>query len=291
MDDLKYLTIPVLCDSKLKLPYLIFENVNFQILLDSLSRKEIEKAFRIKYIDKKDGSYEAISTKHDYIDDEKIFHALHEAKLQIRIIPKQPYGVDQEIKERAGQALNVALGLLDEFSSWQYSGFSTVNTKVEYRSYKSALRTSLIDEVSIEKIRVIIEYVPTDKLPKHRFDTLLALIYSASHQGSAIDVSCVLYLAILEAIYVKDDKELSYKLSMRIAAELHLDSDFAEHIRKLYSKRGKVIHGSNKGDVFTNDDHYELEVLAKDALIRFVENPTSFEQSALDKLLLTKRLF
>ena len=118
--------------------------------------------------------------------------------------------------------------------------------------------------------------------------TLRALLNAAMQQPKAMDVSCSLFFSLLEAIYIQDanPSEKTYKLKMRIAKKLDKDYVFAKKIGKLYGKRSKVIHGTAKGGIFTQDDHRFIEELATNSLLLYLGTPNDFSQESLDRLLL-----
>lgn len=176
--------------------------------------------------------------------------------LQFRVLPKQSSGrVDESIRERVSMALECALGFFDEYVSWVFTDFSTVASRGAFRSHRSVRRSGTIGREEARVIASVLAYKESRELPQHKFDTLRALINAARHQSGALDVACVLYFSILEAIFVSDNKELNYKLSMRLTKYKNEDFDYATKIKKLYDKRGDVIHGSKKGNVFSQEDY------------------------------------
>lgn len=286
--NLKYLTFPLLIDTSLPIPTIIFENREYQVILDELTRDEIEHAFRVRYEDV-DGERLITTFFGDgYVQDDNMGYLLNDVKYQLRVVPLTKNAVSPEVKERVALALNVCLGMLDEYVSWQYESFSTIQSRGEYRSYKSTLGVSSLNADHVDSMRNILSYAPSDHLSEAKFKTLAALMYSAAHQGTSVDVSCVLYFSILESLYVKDEGELAYRLAIRISGSLGKDLQYMKRIKTLYGKRGKVIHGSHKGNVFNENDHAELESLAKISFIRFVKDPHLYTQDVLDDNLLSR---
>lgn len=290
MSVFKGLVIPLNLETKLSLPLVISDLPSAQIVLKPLTRDEIEKYFRLKIIDIETNKYQVHQTNDlDYFGDDNIGYFLHDARLQIFVSPKLDAFENNLLREKISFAMNCILGCSDEYASWLYSDpdFSTVHSKGEYRSYKTAVGVGDITQDHIDMMRKIIEYSPSDNIPEGKFNTIRALFNSATQQANARDVSCVLYFSVLEAVYVQDNTELGYKLSMRMAKKLNKDIAFVEKIRKLYKKRGNVIHGSQKGNLFLSSEHSDLEQLAKDSIVSYLTNPQSFTATAFDTHLLS----
>lgn len=286
----EYLTIPLNCTTKLTLPYAIYDSDRYKVVLKQFNEQDLEKAFRLKFESgDQPGSYRPVFTEpYGHFGDDNIAFALHGMQLQLCAIPKNGT-VDEVIRERLSIALECALGFLDEYVSWVHGGFSTVVSRGVYRSHRSTRTVGIFSEQEVETIRSILAYEESEHLPQHKFDTLRALLNAARHQAGASDVACVLYFSILEAIFVDDNKELGYKLSMRLTKYKSENFGYAKQISKLYGKRGKVIHGSNKGNVFTQEECQLIEALAKDAFVDILKSPISFTEGELDGQLLLNR--
>ncbi len=285
---LEALIIPLgYATTKLQLPYVIYECDDHRVCLERLTKGDIERSFRLKFIENEEtGSYQAVNTNpSDYFGDDNISFFLHSAELQIKVYPKNS-SIGDSVKSMVGLAMNCVLGVDDEYAAWQYQDFSTVATKGNYRSYKSSYGASSISENEVQQMRRILEYSPSEDIPEHRFQTLMALMNAATQQAGAADVSCVLYFSILESIYVKSNQELAYKLSMRIAKTRGEDLAFSKKLKKLYDKRSKVIHGTEKGSVFSEQEYQEIEKLAKQSLTDYLGEPRRFSEEQLDSLLL-----
>jgi hypothetical protein len=282
----EYLSIPLDGSTELELPYTIYDSDQYSVILKLFNEQDLERAFRLRFeSDEQSNSYRPVYINtYDHFDDNMTF-ALHGRQLQICAIPKSDT-IDEAVREKISIGLGCALGFFDEYASWVYDSFSTVVSRGAYRSHRSARGTSLIGQKETLIIKNVLAYRESEQLPQHKFDTLRALLNAARHQASASDVACVLYFSALEAIFVDDNKELGYKLSIRLTRHLNEDFDYFKHITKLYGKRGKVIHGSNKGDIFTQKECRLIESLAKDAFIEMLANPTSFTERELDGLLL-----
>lgn len=288
MDSLEALIIPLDgITTDFTLPHVIYTSDAFEITLKELTAADIERAFRLKIIeDTATGVYHMESTdQYCFYGDDHIMFFLHSAKHQIRITPKGSL-IDEKLRERMSVALECALGFFDEHVSWLYPTFATVASRGAYRSHRSARRSGVIGQAEVDIIQKFLLYQPSEHLPQHKFDTLCALLNAARHQAGASDVACVLYFSILEAVLVADNKELSYKLSIRLAKYLGKGYEYSKKVSKLYGKRGKVIHGSNKGNVFTGEEYLEIESLAKDLLAEIVADPSRFTEQALDSQLL-----
>lgn len=286
----EYLTIPLDCTTELTLPYTIYDSDRYKVVLKQFNEQDLEKAFRLKFESgDQPGSYRPVFTEpYGHFGDDNIAFALHDMQLQLCVMPKNGT-VDEAIRDRLSIALECALGFLDEYVSWVYDGFSTVASRGAYRSHRSARTVGIFSNKEAEAVKSILMYEESEHLPQHKFDTLRALLNAARHQAGASDVACVLYFSILEAIFVDDNKELGYKLSMRMAKYKGEDFSYAKRIAKLYGKRGKVIHGSNKGNVFTQEEYQLIETLAKDAFVDILRNPKSFTEEELDGQLLLNR--
>jgi hypothetical protein len=288
MNDLESLIIPLDgVATDLKLPYVVCSAEAYEVTLKELTKMDIERAFRLKIIeDPETGVYHMEPTdQHGFYGDDHIMFFLHDAKLQVCVTPKGGL-IDEKLRERVSMALECALGFFDEHVSWLYPTFATVASRGAYRSHRSARRLGVFGQNEVDTFQKILQYEQSEYLPDHKFDTLRALLNTARHQAGASDVACVLYFSILEAILVDDNKELSYKLSMRLAKYLGKDYEYAKKINKLYGKRGHVIHGSNKGNVFTGEEYLLVESLAKDFLVEIVADPSRFTEQALDSQLL-----
>lgn len=283
----EYLCVPLDTTTELELPYTVYDSNQYTVVLKSFNEQDLERSFRLRFENgEQPGSYRAVRTDpHDYFGDDAITFALHGRQLQLCAIPKNG-DVDEAIRERLSIGLECALGFFDEYVSWVHEGFSTVASRGAYRSHKSARSIGIIGEKEISTIKNVLAYEESENLPFHKFDTLRALLNAARHQAGASDVACVLYFSVLEAVFVDDNKELGYKLSMRLTKYKNKDFNYAKRIAKLYGKRGKVIHGSNKGNVFTQEEYFLIESLAKDAFVDILLNPTGFTESELDKQLL-----
>lgn len=283
----KYLCIPLDGETELELPDTIYDSPQYTVSLKPFTEQDLERAFRLRFESgEQPGSYRAIHTDpSNHFGDDAITFALKGKRLQLCVMPKDGV-VDESVRERISIGLECALGFFDEYASWVYDGFSTVASRGAYRSHKSSRRIGTIGKRETRIIESVLAYQESESLPLHKFDTLRALLNAARHQAGASDVACVLYFSLLEAIFVDDNKELGYKLSMRLAKHKNEDFDFAKSIAKLYGKRGKVIHGSNKGNVFRQEDYLLVESLAKDAFVDILLNPASFTATELDKQLL-----
>lgn len=283
----KYLSIPIDGTTKLTLPYTVYDAPDYKVILKDFNEHDLEKAFRLRFeTNEQPDSYRPIyADPHDYFGDDNMAFALHDRKLQLCAIPKAGI-VNEVVRERLSIGLECALGFLDEYVSWVYDGFATIASRGVYRSHRSARATGQIQEKELDTIKSVLAYQDSGELPQHKFDTLRALLNAARHQAGASDVACVLYFSVLEAIFVDDNKELGYKLSMRLAKYKNEDFDYSKRIAKLYGKRGKVIHGSNKGDVFDQDEYLLIESLAKDAFIDLLTKPMDFTERELDTRLL-----
>jgi len=112
---------------------------------------------------------------------------------------------------------------------------------------------------------------------------------SAMNQPYSKDVSCTLYFSVIESIYVQDDShtELKYKLLMRLTKKMAEDSAYYNKLGKLYNKRSKVIHGTEKGDVFNDEEHDFLRSLATSAVLSYIKKPEDYSTKALDELLMS----
>lgn len=286
----EYLTIPLNCTTKLALPYMIYDSDQYKVVLKQFNEQDLERAFRLKFEagDQPESYRPVYMETYDHFGDDNIAFALHNMQLQLCAIPKNGT-VDEVVRERLSIALECALGFLDEYASWVYNGFSTVTSRGVYRSHRSVRAIGTLSEKEAETIKNILAYKESEHLPQHKFDTLRALLNAARHQAGASDVACVLYFSVLEAIFVDDNKELGYKLSMRLTKYKNQDFDYAKRITNLYGKRGKVIHGSNKGDVFAREEYQLIEALAKDAFVDILVNPISFSEGELDRQLLLSK--
>lgn len=286
----EYLTIPLGCTTELALPYTVYDSDRYKLVLKQFNEQDLEKAFRLKFESGDQlGSHRPVLTDpYGHFGDNNIAFALHGMQLQLCVIPKNGT-VDEVIRERLSIGLECTLGFLDEYVSWVYDGFSTVASRGVYRSHRSARTIGIFSEQEAETIKSILAYEESEYLPQHKFDTLRALLNAARHQSGASDVACVLYFSILEAIFVDDNKELGYKLSMRLTKYKSEGLAYAKRISKLYGKRGKVIHGSNKGNVFTQEEYQLIEALAKDAFVDILRGPKSFTEEELDGQLLLNR--
>jgi hypothetical protein len=283
----EYLTIPLDCTTELALPYTIYDSDRYKLVLKQFNEQDLEKAFRLKFESgDQPGSYRPVFTDpYGHFGDDNIAFALHGMQLQLCAIPKNG-SVDEVVRERLSIGLECALGFLDEYVSWVYDRFSTVASRGVYKSHRSARTVGTFSEQEVETMRSILAYEESEYLPQHKFDTLRALLNAARHQAGASDVACVLYFSILEAIFVDDNKELGYKLSMRLTKYKSENIAYAKQIARLYGKRGKVIHGSNKGNVFTQEEYRLIESLAKDAYVDILVNPEGFTERELDGRLL-----
>lgn len=134
------------------------------------------------------------------------------------------------MKERVVFALRCLLG----------QACSVAAVEMEFDSKKSwglltedkTFSASPLEIISIEALRDIKEitnYTPPETL-EQKINTLKALFNSAMRQVRTRDVSCVLFFSILEAIYVQDNQELTYKLTMRLTKKLGRDSAFANKL-------------------------------------------------------------
>jgi hypothetical protein len=283
----EYLCIPLDATTQLELPYTVYDSTQYTVVLKPFNEQDLERAFRLKFESgEQPGSYRAVHTdQRDYFGDDNITFALHGCQLQLCAIPKNG-DVDGNIRERLSIGLECALGFLDEYVSWVHEKFSTVASRGAYRSHRSARSIGVIGDKEIDTIKNILAYEESVNLPFHKYDTLRALLNAARHQAGASDVACVLYFSVLEAIFVDDNKELGYKLSMRITKHNSEDLHYAKRIAKLYGKRGKVIHGSNKDNVFSQEECELIESLAKDAFVEMLANPNMYTEAELDKHLL-----
>lgn len=287
MDELQGLIFPLSgITTSLELPYTVYDSSDFRITLRALPRSEIEQYFRVRIVeDETTGVYHGeMSEDIAFWGDDDIIHSLHSTKLQICIEPKGGV-ITEAIRDRMSLALECALGYFDEYVAWRYPSFSTVASRGMYRSHYSARRSGDMDVSASEIIRKVFASANNVEL-EHKFNTLRALLNSARHQARASDVACVLYFSILESIYVQSKTELTYKLAMRMTKKLGHNYQFASKIIHLYDKRGNVIHGTDKGNVFEDDEFLLLEGLAKDSLIDYISNPNDYSNRKLDKLLL-----
>jgi hypothetical protein len=270
-----------------ELPHVIYTSDNYEVTLKEFTAADMERAFRIRIIeDAATGAYHMERTSEDdFFGDDHIQYYLHGSKLQICVTPKSG-GLDDKLRERLSIALECALGYFDEHVSWQHTDFATVASRGAYRSHNSARRLGSIGEREAEIIKTVLQYEPSEQLPEHKFDTLRALLNAARHQAGASDVACVLYFSVLEAVLVADNAELTYRLSMRLAKRKGEGYEYMKKISKLYGKRGKVIHGSNKGNVFTGEEYLLIESLAKDFFTEIMADPSRFTERSLDGQLL-----
>lgn len=284
---LEYLTIPLNCTTELPLPYTIYDSDQYTVVLKQFNEDDLERAFRIKFEpgDQPNSYRPVYKEEYDHFTDGNMAFALHEMQHQLCVIPKNST-IHQAMREHLSIALECALGYLDEYVSWVYDGFSTIASRGVYRSHRSTRATGIIGMQEAGTMKNILKYKESEHLPQHKFDTLRALLNAARHQAGASDVACVLYFSVLEAIFVDDNKELGYKLSMRLARHKNQDFDYAKRIARLYGKRGKVIHGSNKGDVFSQEECQLVETLAKEAFEAILINPIGFTERELDGRLL-----
>ena len=287
---LEYLSIPLNCSSKLPLPYVIYSNDQYEVVLKKFNEDDLERAFRLK-VEPGDqpNTYRMVYKEElDQFNDSNMAFALHDMQHQLCVTPKNGT-IGEKNREYLSIAIECALGQLDEYASWVYNNFSTIATRGVYRSYQTMREASAIGEREANTMKNILGYEETEHLPQHKFDTLKAILRAARHQAGASDVACVLYFSVLEAIFVDDNKELSYKLSMRLASYMRKDYNYAKKIAKLYSKRSKVIHGSNKGNVFSREECQIVETLAIEAFEAIVVNSTRFTERALDSQLLVNK--
>lgn len=288
MNDLEALIIPLDgIATDFELPHVIYSTDAYEVTLDELTAADIERAFRLRIIeDPETGVYHMESTdEYKFFGDDHIMFFLHGAKHQIRVTPKGGL-IDEKLRERVSMGLECALGFFDEHVSWLYPTFATVASRGMYRSHKSTRRLGNIGQPEVDIIQKILQFKESEHLTEHKFDTLRALFNSARHQSGASDVACVLYFSVLEAIYVQSKQELTYKLAMRLTKKLGKDYRFARKIIDMYTRRGDVIHGKEKGDVFSPEEHLLLESLAKDSFISFIADPRAYSNTKLDKLLL-----
>lgn len=284
------LVIPLEQTTTLGLPLTVASTDSAVVTLKTLDADVIEQAFRHKFEELDENRYQIIRTDpYDYFADDNMPYFLHNAHLQLFVTTNGDSFNDDDLIRRISFALHCVLGSADEYVSWMHSGegsISTISSRGEYRSFNSSSVVGVIGQEQIEDMKTIIEYTPNDDLSDEKFNTIRALYSAAIHQAKSRDVSCVLYISILEAIYVQDDSELSYKLSMRIAKMFSKDATYAKHIKDLYTKRGHVIHGSQKGEVFSHDQHRELEELTRLSVLMLIRDPHRFTRQALDDLLL-----
>ncbi len=286
----EYLSIPLSCSTELSLPYRIYSSDQYDVVLKQFNEVDLERAFRLKFEpgDQPNSYRPVYKEEYDQFTDSNMAFALHDMRHQLCVIPKNGT-IDEATREHLSIALECAMGCLDEYASWVYDGFSTIASRGVYRSYRSTRATGVIGKQEAATMKNILGYKESEYLPQHKFETLRALLNAARHQAGASDVACVLYFSVLEAIFVDDNKELSYKLSMRLARYKVQDFDYAKRIAKLYGKRGKVIHGSNKGNVFSQEECQFVETLAKEAFEAIVVNPIGFTERELDRQLLVSK--
>jgi|GEM_PF-3320193 len=288
MEKLEYLSVPLDgITTTLQLPYIIYSSHEYEIVLKELTSSDVERAFRLRIVeDANTGAYHMESTEeYNFYGDDHIQYYLHDSKLQLCVVPKNSI-LDNTFRERLSLALECALGYFDEHVSWVYEQFASVASRGAYRSHMSMCSKGTFDAKVVAIIRLIISYKDSGELPEHKFETLRALLNSARHQAGAADVACVLYFSVLESVYVQSNQELAYKLSMRMTKKLNKDHAFARKVMDMYSRRGDVIHGTEKGDVFSQEELRLLEGLAKRSFVSFVETPRDFSNTKLDKLLL-----
>lgn len=285
------LVIPIEQTTSLSLPIAIATTSSATITLKVLEAEVVEQAFRHKFEELGEDQFQIIRTDpYDYFADDNMSYFLHNAGLQLFVTQNGENFNDDELIRKISFALHCALGSADEYVSWMHSGegsISTISSRGEYRSFNSTSVIGEINQTVADNLKAIIEYSSSGDLPEEKFNTIRALYSAAIHQSKSRDVSCVLYISILESIYVQDDSELSYKLSMRIAKKLSKDALYAKHIKDLYTKRGHVIHGSQKGEVFSEEEHQELEELTRSSVFMLIRDPGNFTRHALDNLLLS----
>lgn len=246
------------------------------------------KTFRMHFIDSQaDDDFMVVDMDPTgFLTNNPLAYDLNRTNIQLRVVPKNASIDDVRLTDRISIALECALGFFDEHTAWQHDVGTTIRSRGLYKSHSSTRKTAVIGEQEAMILRNVLEYTPSDHLPEHKYLTLTALLNAARHQAGASDVACVLYFSILESIFVDDNKELGYKLSMRITKKKGESLMFARKISKLYSKRGKVIHGSQKGDVFDHEECILIESLAKDSLVDFLNNPADYTAASLDTFLL-----
>lgn len=284
---LEYYCVPISGFTELRLPFEVFDCDTFTVQLKRFTEEDLIRGFRLKYEHNPDTkSYRPIGTNpQEELVDEAMAYELHDKKLQFTVVPKVST-LDQTVRERLSLALAVVLGISDEYSTWVYEGFSTISSRGNSRSHNSAYLIQSITEEEISKINTILSYKESQTLKPKRFKALCALLNAARHQSGSSDVACVLYISVLEAIFVNSSQELAYTLSMRLTKYMQKDLEYSRKIKSLYTKRGKVIHGSDKGNTFTQEEYHEIEKLARDAFIGLVSQPELFIDDALDGRLL-----
>lgn len=286
----------------LELPCTLYEEGSTKIVLDLLTDTQIENTFGFEYLEFKPGE-KTLVEKTDrssvqaammsrpfstYVN-VGIDSTLSLSKLQISIDGEDRQGINKII-ESLDFALKCVLERGVRFVGIQEEG----NFGVSIQSYGSMFplaggyRQVTVNSQLLSDLVAIFNVFQSEGPLHHKLTTIKALLGSAMNQPNSIDVSCALYFSVVESIYLQDKShtELTYKLCMRITKKLKKDLVYRNKIKVLYRKRSDVIHGTEKGNVFSEEDHEFLRNLATSTVVSYVKAPGSFSVNELDALLL-----
>ncbi|HEX8226298.1 MAG TPA: hypothetical protein VF572_00350 [Candidatus Saccharimonadales bacterium] len=288
MYDTEYFLIPLEdVSTKLTLPFHICNYGGYRLSLHKFSRKDVS-SFRIKIIKRHlTGSYDIVPFDvNDQIDHQQMAYSLIESSVALHLLPISD-NLEPAIEDRLYFAMRRILGIYPSQASW----VSSTHAKVIYRGTPStfycATRIRFFTSNIADELKKVFQADVINADHGQKYKTLRALYNSAIMQAGSRDVSRVLLISTLEAIYVQDNQEVAYKLSMRIAKSTDKPLTHVKRLKKLYSKRGKVIHGSYKGEVFSDDEHHLLESLTKSSLADYFAHPHKYSEDKLDALLLS----
>lgn len=154
------------------------------------------------------------------------------------------------------------------------------------RRFYSTKKISKISPEHIARISNLIKLYDDSKNGSRDKLELFRSIYAyiTSNQASIPRYECTLYCSILEAIYIPgDNSELNYKLALRLASFFDFDRNIFENMKKIYSHRSKLLHGTKHvRDGFRVEDQIFLEKYTGLSVEKFMKCPNAYLGNSID---------
>lgn len=136
-------------------------------------------------------------------------------------------------------------------------------------------------KMSETELACLIKVLAGMRSSQNDFEVFSELLDFAFSSGIKTDIKCITLFAILEMLYVADNKELGYKLALRSAKILKKSFDWFNNMKDLYGKRGKFVHQGKS--VFSGQDYDFLVSLTQESLILKILSPASMDVANFEK--------
>lgn len=186
---------------------------------------------------------------------------------------------------------NMALKLLHIGKSGVFIGFASNKDQLFLLSNNPYHRNSnfnVIDRSNLVRFKNILSLLRTRQFDRTPFQMYLEAF---SGDDSSIFIRFIKLMITMEMLYLKEDKELGFRLSLTAAKILHkyLKMDILKTykvVKNLYDKRSKILHVGAHGIV----DNNELNILGdivRESLILYLNNPSIFNKESLNAICLS----